>query len=37
VLRNYAGADARVEQVFTNSIELLRQQGAVIIDDLSIA
>ena len=36
MLRNYAGADARVEQVFTNSIALLRQQGAVIIDDLSI-
>ncbi|MFT7131737.1 MAG: amidase [Cyclobacteriaceae bacterium] len=38
VLRNYAGAgtDERVEQIFTYSIALLRQQGAVIIDDLSI-
>jgi amidase len=39
VLRNYGGAgtDERVEQMFTHSIALLRQQGAAIIDDLSIA
>jgi len=39
VLRNYGGAgtDERVEQIFINSIALLHQQGAVIIDDLSIA
>jgi len=38
VWRNYAGAnaDARVEQILTNSLATLRRQGAVIVDDIQI-
>jgi amidase len=39
VLRNYGGAgtDEQVEQLFADSIALLHQQGAVIVDNLSIS
>jgi amidase len=38
VLRNYSGAnnDARVEKIFNDSIELLREAGAEIVDPLEI-
>jgi amidase len=38
VIRNYggAGSDARVEKVFEQSIERLRQQGAEIVDDIEL-
>ena len=38
VIRNYggAGSDARVEMIFENSIERLRERGAVIVDDIEL-